>query len=68
MEVIDCVDVHARALYVPMCLYIWTYVCCEDPTAYFTRANLSNESSEKGIGSALVGGSRRERGSTVSKL
>lgn len=38
------------------------YVCCEDPMAYLTRANLSNERSEKGIGSALVGGSAaRER-------
>lgn len=44
-----------------MCVYIWTYARCEDPMAYFTRANLSNERSEKGIGSALVGGSGRER-------
>ena len=28
---------------------------------YFTRANLSNERREKGIGSVLVGGSRGER-------
>lgn len=47
---------------------VWTYVCCEDPMAYFTRANLSNERWEKGIGSALVGGSGRERSSAGSKL
>lgn len=70
-EVIGCVYVFIfvrNGLCVHMCVYIWTYVCCEDSMAYFTRANLSNERSEKWIGNVLVGGSGRERRSTGSKL
>ena len=46
-----------------LCFNTYTYrrVCYEDPMVYFTRANLSNERREKGIGSVLVGGSRGER-------
>ena len=62
-EVIDCVDACIFACE-GLCSLVYVldiqYVCCEDPMAYLTRANLSNERSEKGIGSALVGGRARE--------
>lgn len=70
-EVIYCVNVCLcahKVLCECMCVYIWTYMRCEDPMAYFTRANLSNERSEKGIGIVLVGGSTEREGGTGSKL